>query len=86
MHEAPRFGDTVRIGSSDTDFGVSYVSPNGREVSLELPGTNLERYPVSVDDLNISGRAPRKAQEPPKPSIDVEAVRERGGELLRFSR
>lgn len=76
-HEAPIVGDTVRIGSSDTEYRVSYVSPNGREVNLELPGTNLERYRVSVDDLNISGRAARKAKEAPKPSIDAEAVRER---------
>ena len=74
--EAPEVGDMVRIGDRDTEYRVIYVSPNGREVNLEFPGTNLTRNRVQVSDLTFAGRVPRRPQEPPKPKIDVEAVRE----------
>lgn len=73
----PVVGDMVTMGGRDTEYRVSYVSPNGREVNLEVPGTNLARYRVPVEDLNISGRAARKPREPPKPRMDVEGVRAR---------
>jgi hypothetical protein len=44
---------------------------------LELPGTNLERYRVRVEDLNFVKRQPRKPKEPEKPKIDVEEFNER---------
>ena len=72
----PELGDMVRIGDKETEYRVIYVSPNGREVNLEFPGTNLTRNRVQVSDLTFSGQAPRRPKEPPKPRIDVEAVRE----------
>jgi hypothetical protein len=75
--DAPQVGDRVTVGSSDTVWTVSSVSYNGREVNLGIPGTNLERFRVPVDDLNFSDRPVRKPKEPPKPKMDVEAIRER---------
>lgn len=75
--EAPQVGDRVTVGSSDTVWTVSSVSYNGREVNLSIPGTNLERFRVPINDLNFAGRAARKPKEPPKPKMDVEAIRER---------
>jgi hypothetical protein len=74
--ETPEVGDMVRIGDKETEYRVIYVSPNGREVNLEFPGTNLTRNRVQLSELTLAGRAPRKPKEPPKPRIDVEAVRE----------
>jgi hypothetical protein len=74
--EVPELGDVVRIGDKETEYRVIYVSPNGREVNLEFPGTNLTRNRVQVSELTPAGRVPRKPKEPPKPRIDVEAVRE----------
>ncbi|HEY2038425.1 MAG TPA: hypothetical protein VGG95_02100 [Edaphobacter sp.] len=74
--EVPEIGDMVRIGDRDTEYRVIYLSPNGREVNLEFPGTNLTRNRVQVSDLTFAGHVPRRPKEPPKPRIDAEAVRE----------
>jgi hypothetical protein len=74
--EIPEVGDMVRIGDKETEYRVIYVSPSGREVNLEFPGTNLTRNRVRVNELTLAGRVPRKLKEPTKPRIDVEAVRE----------
>jgi hypothetical protein len=76
-HDAPQTGDRVTVGNRETVWTVSSVSYNEREVNLSIPGTNLERFRVPVDDLNFVDRAPRKPKEPPKPKMDVEAIRER---------
>lgn len=72
--ETPEVGDMVRIGDKDTEYRVIYLSPNGREVNLEFPGTNLTRNRVQVSDLTFAGRVPRRPQEPPKQKIDAAAV------------
>lgn len=76
-HDAPQTGDQVTVGDRETVWTVSSVSYSGREVNLSIPGTNLERFRISVDDLNFVDRAPRKPKEPPKPKMDVNAIRER---------
>jgi hypothetical protein len=76
-HDAPQTGDRVTVGDRETVWTVSSVSYNEREVNLSIPGTNLERFRVPVDDLNFVDRAPRKPKDPPKPKMDVEAIRER---------
>lgn len=76
-HEVPQVGDMVRIGSNETEYRVSHVSQSGREVNLEFPGTNIERYRVPVDSLTIAGRTLRKPREPEEPMVDVGAVRDR---------
>ncbi|QNI36870.1 hypothetical protein [Edaphobacter albus] len=75
--ETPQVGDRVTVDGSTTVWTVSSVSYSGREVNLSIPGTNLERFRVPIDDLNFEGRVPRKPKEPPKPKMDVEAIRER---------
>lgn len=75
--EAPQVGDRVTVDGSTTVWTVSSVSHNGREVNLSIPGTNLERFRVPIDDLNFEGRVPRKPKEPPKPKMDVKAIRDR---------
>jgi hypothetical protein len=76
-HGTPGIGDRVTVGTSGTIWTVSSVSYSGREVNLHIPGTNLERFRVMVEDLVFVDRTERKPKEPPKPEIDVDAVRER---------
>jgi hypothetical protein len=75
--QPPVVGDKVTFSQSDTIYTISRVSPNGKQVDLRLEGTNIERFRVSVSDLDfIERRAPRQPPKPAKPAIDVEAVRE----------
>ena len=77
-HEVPALGDKVTIGKGESIWSVSKVSANGKEVNLEIPGTNLERFRVNVDDLNFVVRTTRhKPKEPEKPKIDAAEVRKR---------
>jgi hypothetical protein len=72
-----RIGDRVTIGSSDTVYVVTRASSNGKDVDLNLPGTNIERFRVPVDDLTFVDLAPRPPAKPTKPTINVDEVRER---------
>jgi len=73
----PLVGDKVTFPQSDTIYTISRVSPNGRQVDLRLEGTNIERFRVSISDLDfVERRAPRQPPKPAKPTIDVKAVRE----------
>jgi len=70
-------GDKVTFPQSDTVYTVTRVSPSGKQVDLVLGGTNIERFRVNVDDLDLLTRpAPRHPPKPAKPAIDIEAVRE----------
>lgn len=75
--EIPQAGDRVTVDGSTTVWTVTSVSYSGREVNLGIPGTNLERFRVPIDDLEFEGRVLRKPKEPPKPKMDVEAIRDR---------
>jgi hypothetical protein len=73
----PVVGDKVTFPQSDTVYTISRVSPNGKQVDLRLEGTNIERFRVSISDLDfLERRAPRQPPKPAKPTIDIEAVRE----------
>lgn len=73
----PSVGDKVTFSQSDTVYTISRVSPSGTQVDLRLEGTNIERFRVSVSDLDFLGRVtPRQPPKPAKPAIDIEAVRE----------
>ena len=77
-NEAPALGGKVTIGKGESIWSVSRVSANGKEVNLEIPGTNLERFRVNVDDLNFVERTARhKPKELAKPKIDAAEVRKR---------
>jgi hypothetical protein len=69
----PNVGDQVILRSSGTTYLVTAASPSGREVNLSLPGTNLERYRVSVDDLEFLGRHPAPSK-PANPEWEPEEV------------
>jgi hypothetical protein len=73
----PQVGDRVTIGNSDTVFIITRASPNGKDVDLNLPGTNMERFRVPTEDLKFVDLAPRPPTKPAKPAINVEEVRER---------
>jgi hypothetical protein len=80
----PNVGDQVILRSSGTTYLVTAASPNGREVNLSLPGTNLERYRVSVDDLEfVDKKAP--PNKPATPKWDWEEVKARVEEAKRSS-
>lgn len=74
---APQVGDRVMLGTSDTVYIVTRASADGRDVDLNLPGTNIERFRVRTEDLKFVELAPRPPAKPAKPSINVEEVRER---------
>ncbi|WP_035348210.1 hypothetical protein [Edaphobacter aggregans] len=74
----PSVGDKVTFPQSDTVYTVSRVSLSGTQVDLHLEGTNIERFRVSIADLDFLNRpTPRPPAKPAKPAIDVEAIRER---------
>jgi hypothetical protein len=73
----PQVGDRVTIGNSDTVFTVTRASPNGKDVDLNLPGTNIERFRVPTEDLKFVDLAARAPAKPAKLTINVEEVRER---------
>jgi hypothetical protein len=73
----PSLGERVSIGSSGTVFTITRVSD--KDVDLQLPGTNIERFRVPVDDLRYldAPKEPSGASKPAKPAINLEEVRER---------
>ena len=73
----PQVGDRVTLGSSDTVFIVTRASSDGKDVDLNLPGTNIERFRVPTDELKFVDLAPRPPSKPARPRINVEEVRER---------
>ena len=77
----PRIGDKVKPGRSEMVYEISYVSPEGDEVNLQVPGTNLERFRVRTDTLTFVERKPQpKTSNPfttPEPEIDTAEMMER---------
>jgi hypothetical protein len=74
---APQVGDRVMLGTSDTIYIITRASSDGKDVDLNLPGTNIERFRVPTEDLKfveLSARAPSKQA---KPSLNVEELRAR---------
>lgn len=74
----PIIGDRVTVGKGESIWTVSKVSVDGKEVGLQIPGTNLERFRVPTSDLTfLDSPEPRKPSAPPKPKYDITEVRER---------
>jgi hypothetical protein len=65
------------VGTSDTVYVVTKASANAKDVNLSLPGTNIERFRVPIEDLIFVDLAPRAPAKPAKPSINVDEVCER---------
>jgi hypothetical protein len=81
----PQVGDRVTLGISDTIYIVTRASSDGKDVDLNLPGTNIERFRVPTLDLKFVDLAPRTPSKPAKPFINVEEVRERLATLQHAS-
>jgi len=47
----PLIGDKVTTPRSKSVLEVNYVSRDGSEVTLQLPGTNLQWFRVKTDTL-----------------------------------
>jgi hypothetical protein len=73
----PILGERVSIGSSGTVFSITRVSE--KDVDLQLPGTNIERFRVPVDDLRYldAPKEPSRSRKPAKPAINLQEIRER---------
>jgi hypothetical protein len=60
---------------------VNYVSRDGSEVTLQLPGTNLQWFRVRTDTLTfVDRKPPARTSNPfttPEPVFDAEEVLER---------
>jgi hypothetical protein len=72
----PHVGDRVSLGSSDTVYVVTRASANGKDVDLNLFGTNIERFRVPTGELKFVDLAPRAPAKPATPSVNVDEVRE----------
>src|SRR5436305_537542 len=75
----PQVGDRVKLEGSETVFLITKALPNSKDVNLQFPGSNIERFRVPIEDLTfVDGpQAARSPAEPAKPEIDVEEVKER---------
>ena len=75
---APQVGDKVKPGSSEMVYEVYRVSLDGQEVDLHVPGTNLQRFRVRVDNLTfLERKPPAKTSNPfttPEPTLDADEV------------
>lgn len=75
----PQVGHRVTMGT-EVVYSITRVSMDGRDVDLEMPGTNVQRFRVSVDVLKSidpvhePGRAISK---PNKPEVNLEEIQER---------
>ncbi len=73
----PEVGDRVTIITSKigTVFLVTQVG-NGT-ATLNIPGTNFNRYNVPFSDLSFVEKVPRSAPRPAEPAFNAEEIRER---------
>ena len=61
----PHVGDKVIPERSDSVWVVSHVSSDGKEVNLNLEGTNLDRFRVRADTLKfVDRKGPAKTSNP----------------------
>jgi len=63
---APQVGDKVIPERSESTYIVSRVSPDGCEVDLSFPGTNIERFRVKTATLKFVDRVPQPTDLPPR--------------------
>ena len=77
----PQIGDKVKPARSEMVYEISSVSPEGDEVNLHVPGTNLERFRVRTETLTfVERKPPAKTSNPftnPEPAIDTGEMLER---------
>lgn len=77
---APQVGDKVKPGRSVLTYEISNVHYGGKEVDLQVPGTNMQRFRERVDNLTfVERKAPARTSNPftaPESVIDAGEVLE----------
>jgi hypothetical protein len=77
----PRIGDKVTIPRVGSVLEVDQVLPDGSEVTLRRPGTNLQWFRVKADTLTyVDRKPPARTSNPftePEPAFDATEVMER---------
>jgi pimeloyl-ACP methyl ester carboxylesterase len=73
----PQIGDKVKHARSEMVYEISSVSPEGDEVNLHVPGTNLERFRVRTESLTFVERKPRAKTSNPFTSPEARGRRRR---------
>jgi hypothetical protein len=76
----PRIGDKVTIPRSSGALEVEQVSRDGSEVTLRLPGTNLQWFRIPAETLTyVERKPPTKTSNPfstPEPTLNAAEVLE----------
>jgi uncharacterized small protein (DUF1192 family) len=77
----PQVGDKVKPGRSVLTYEISNVHYGGKEVDLQVPGTNMQRFRERVDNLTfVERKPPAKTSNPftnPEPALDVDEIMQR---------
>lgn len=75
----PEVGDRVTMGT-EVVYSITRVSMDGGDVDLEMPGTNVQRFRVSVDVLKLIDpvhEPGRTISKHSKAEVNLEEIRER---------
>ena len=74
-------GDKVKPYSSEMVYEISKVHYGGNEVDLHVPGTNLQRFRVPVENITfVERKPPARTSNPfttPEPTFNAAEVLER---------
>jgi hypothetical protein len=77
----PQVGDKVKSGRSVLTYEISNVHYGGKEVDLQVPGTNMQRFRERVDNLTfVERKPPAKTFYPftnPEPVLDADEIMQR---------
>jgi hypothetical protein len=77
----PQIGDKVTTPLTKSVLEVNYVSRDGSEVTLQLPGTNLQWFRVRTDTLTfVDRKPPARTSNPfttPEPVFNADEIVER---------
>jgi hypothetical protein len=77
----PLVGDKVTIPRIPSVLEVDYVTPDGSEVTLRRPGTNLQWFRIKADTLTyVDRKLPARTSNPfttPEAVFDAEEILER---------
>jgi hypothetical protein len=77
----PQVGDKVKPGRSVLTYEISKVHHGSNEVDLHVPGTNMQRFRVRVENLTfVERKPPARTSNPftdPESLIDAGEVLER---------
>jgi hypothetical protein len=72
----PIYSERVRRSGSDTEYEITYVSPDNSYVHIGIPRTNFEHRHVAVSGLIFLAES-RTPPKPTKPTYNIEDIEER---------